>query len=202
MFCNTQNVHLRGESLLQFSPFAVHIMENLPAILYVINFTSHCRANRLIHRLTSSFPKFYYPDILPGYRFSGEVKTNPISVPALSANHYGFACTLWCDLHSGGISPRLDFLASNLPLLNFVMLGFPSMSNCKLHLYMSTASPHTHKTLCFGLVSCSLRGLHCHSYKVFLGRRPAFSVTWIIDSRVRKAPFLHTWSLNAALMSN
>lgn len=53
-------------------------MENLPEILYVINFTSHYRANRLIHRLTSSFPKFYYPDILPGYRFLAVEKSKQI----------------------------------------------------------------------------------------------------------------------------
>lgn len=98
------------------------ITPNSLASFYLINFIFCCQANMLTHRLTSSFAKFYYSWHPARFEmFScGEVKTNPIGLPALSVNHCGFACTLWCDLiHSGGVSPRVW-----LPPINIAPASF------------------------------------------------------------------------------
>lgn len=99
-----------------------HITPNSLGSLYLINFIFCCQANMLTQRLTSSFAKFYYSDILPGSRCSAAEKSKQIrfDFPHFQWITAEFACTLWCDLiHSGGISPRVWLSPINIAPASF-----------------------------------------------------------------------------------
>lgn len=114
----------------------------------IFNFTKMLHPNQCLKKTKVSL-SFIIMLISQVTNFScARVQTNRIPVLVLSANHDGFACTHFdvILIRSGGISPRLDFPRFQI-CPHFVMLGFPSMSDCQLPHQMSTAVSCTPRKL-------------------------------------------------------